>query len=133
MESGLVGKRQKQVYSFVYENGPCTAESVSSVIPGGWKRLSELEVMGLVKQVDRKGFGKSRTRVVRWDVTGETEIRQVEKPIRHTAEVARLRGILAELVTPTNHPAFDGDQEAALMSARDRLSEINTAIAEALK
>jgi hypothetical protein len=125
--SGLVGKRQKQVYEFVFENGPCTAESISTVIEGGWKRLSELESMGLVRQVDRKGFGKSRTRVVRWDVTESTNPIPLVKPVG-AGDARRLKVLLQELVTPTNHPAFDADHDSALMSARDRIKEINDLI-----
>lgn len=47
-ETGLLSKRQLQVYEALYEFGPMTGRKLSEYIPGAWKRLSELAAMGAV-------------------------------------------------------------------------------------
>jgi len=129
--SGLLSKRRKEVYVHLHQHGPLTAQQFPESIPGAWKRLSELEHHGLVEKLDREAHGKVGSRVIRWDVTGRT----IPKPLAHPhkdddmkAENKRLRKLLEDLLTPSNHPCFDGDHDSALLNARDRIDEINKAI-----
>jgi len=50
LESGRITKRQQEVINFWhgYPSQEFTAKDISMEIPGAWKRLSELERMGVV-------------------------------------------------------------------------------------
>lgn len=129
--SGLLSKRRKEVYVYLHHHGPLTAQQFPETIPGAWKRLSELERNGLVEKLDREAHGKVGSRVIRWDVTGRTIPRTLPHTPKHDdskAENKRMKKLLEDLLTPPNHPCFDGDHDSALLEARDRIAEINQKI-----
>ena len=82
MASGLLGKRQKQAYKVLYENGSLTGSELSKMMGmnGQWKRCSELQKKGLVEIVGDKIDPVTKKRVYLWDVTDrKTPIRSDEK------------------------------------------------------
>jgi len=76
-ESGLLSKRRWQVYEYLYQHGPCSGTRVSRKVPGGWKRLSELQERGLAKEVGQTRSKFTGHKVILWDVTGKTDAREL--------------------------------------------------------
>lgn len=74
--SGLLSKRRREVYDFVYHNEPCTIRSVVHQIGGGeWQsyspRFSELEKMGVIEVVGETKSHKSGQQVSLYATTGK--------------------------------------------------------------
>ena len=70
-EDGTLTNRQSEVFRYLEAHGPMTAEQLTdnSGIPGAWKRLSELEDMGMVESL-LKTTNKSGKRAFIWAATG---------------------------------------------------------------
>ncbi len=76
-KNGLLSRRRKQVYDYLYVNGPCTAKQITSSLQkgdensGGYTtRLSELRRMGALKEVGTTECPSTGHNVILWDVTG---------------------------------------------------------------
>lgn len=86
MESGYVGKKQKEIYSALYDHGPVTGgelhyrmnlsrnPSHSNVVT----RLGELREIGIVRELPKRTCSVSGHQAYLWDVTS----RHPEKPAR---------------------------------------------------
>jgi hypothetical protein len=77
-ENGLLSKRRWQVYEYVFRHGPCTAAQVVFGLrqpqeqSGTYNtRLSELERMGLIKELGETVCQFTNRTVILWDVTKE--------------------------------------------------------------
>lgn len=53
-DSGKLSERQIQVLTELTYNGPMTGQEVARKVPSGWKRLSELERLGAIKEIARR-------------------------------------------------------------------------------
>lgn len=76
-ESGLISDMQTRIYTYLYANGPLTANEVALGISSKTKsqqkniptRLGELRGRGVVKEVGRKCCSVTGMNVILWDVT----------------------------------------------------------------
>jgi len=68
LRSGLVGKKQQDVYRALSAAGPSTAQELSREISGAWKRLSELRDMGMVCEVGKRTCRVTGRQSIVWDV-----------------------------------------------------------------
>lgn len=77
--SGLLSKRRWQVYDILFRCGPLTARQIAEDfgVPGGWKRCSELQEMGLIREVGTRVDSKTQQTVLVWDVTVADTPRQL--------------------------------------------------------
>ncbi len=107
MESGHIGKRQKQVYDILYNNGPLTANETYNILAeqmGGAlrfdsntrARFTELRTMGLIREVSKVKDPITNMNVIQWDVTAKVP----EKMAKQLSIKTRLA--LAELVLSEN-------------------------------
>ncbi len=71
MESDLIGKLQREAYKVIYGHGPVTGQEITVThgIPGGWKRCSELEAVGMVYAAVEKNCSVTGQLAIGWDVT----------------------------------------------------------------
>lgn len=79
MSSGYVGRKQKEVYASLYENGPVTGgelhyrmslsrnPSHSNIVT----RLGELRDIGIVREFPKRTCSKSGYQAYVWDVTSK--------------------------------------------------------------
>jgi hypothetical protein len=74
-ETGLLSKRRWQVYEWLYYHGPATARQVSNAIAGAWKRVSELEQVGLVAETGKTKCSHTGQTVTLWDVTAALPVK----------------------------------------------------------
>ena len=88
--NGLLGKRQFQVYCYVYKNGPCTARQVFQGLAGPTDhtgsyntRLSELRKKGVVQEIGTTVCKQTKNEVILWDVTDKLpkKIKKKEKQV----------------------------------------------------
>lgn len=85
MESGLLSKRRKQVYEFIFQNGPVSMHHTwRSIAPhlatGGIStRFSELERMGLICASGYEMDIISKQRVVLWEITDQDYVPKLEQ------------------------------------------------------
>ena len=98
MECGFVGRRQRDVYSILYEHGPLVGSAVASL----WKernkgeshsetirnRLTELRDMGAVYEVGTTKDDFTGRRVILWDVTRD-------KPVKRSKRLTGRKELLA--------------------------------------
>lgn len=91
-ESGILGRRQKEVYDILYHSGPLTYNQVYEVLKekygGRWtginsSRLTELRDMGAIKEVGTAQDEFSKMKVILWDVTDQ---QPVKPPAKETKE-----------------------------------------------
>lgn len=84
MVSGLLGKRQKDAYAVLYENGPLTGNELSLKmgIPGQWKRCSELKKRGLALEVGERLCSVTGRNCITWDVTDKLPTKLTKKETR---------------------------------------------------
>lgn len=100
--TGLLSERRFQVYNHVYMHGPCTGTDVSRSIPGGWKRLSELQELGLVEEIGDTKCPYSGETVSLWDVTDHVPTTgKLVRPKKACARCAQLEAQLKELLEGT--------------------------------
>jgi predicted ArsR family transcriptional regulator len=73
LRTGILGERRTQVYRVLWDHGPMTAQELTRKcgIPGLWKRFSELEGMGVVRQVRTRPCGVTGRKAIEWDVTAK--------------------------------------------------------------
>lgn len=79
MKSGLLGKRKRQVYDYIFHNGPCTAKEMASELSatvGGradsfQPRCNELRICGLLEEVGTAICPVSKKEQILWDVTSK--------------------------------------------------------------
>jgi len=76
--NGLLSKRRWEVYNFLYQNGPLTAEEIRVALcpnlgNGITPRLSELKALGVIVEVGTKK-NPSGMEAILWDVTGNLPI-----------------------------------------------------------
>ena len=87
MKSGLVSKRRKQVYEYVYKNGPVTCRQAmkdlaKQFVLGGSSfstRFSELKRQGLIHEVGSTNDPDTGHKSILWDVTNN-EPKKLEQP-----------------------------------------------------
>jgi|SRR5882724_6462229 len=89
LESGLVGKRQKQVYDILYRKGPLTANQTWNVLSseiGGLRfdsntraRFTELRDLEIIQEVGEVIDPITKKRVILWDVTDRVPIKPEKK------------------------------------------------------
>ena len=82
MHSGLLPKRRRQVYDYLYHKGPKTAAEVFQAL--GMKtnqsgRFTELEKHGVIQQVGTKEDSITGMKVTLWDVTSNLPV-PISKP-----------------------------------------------------
>lgn len=70
-ESGTLAERQLAVLGVLCHREPCTATELE--VRGGWKRLSELERMGLVARGPARACRVTGHRAFTWQLTGRRE------------------------------------------------------------
>lgn len=70
-QDGTLGARQKQALEILIQHGPLTGNEVShkAGLPGLWKRLSELEDLGLVRSVGKRRCAVTGRQAMTWEVT----------------------------------------------------------------
>lgn len=80
LESGHITKRQQEVINFWhgYPKQEFTAKDISMEVPGAWKRLSELERMGVVQVVGTELDTDSNKWVSTYTLTG---CKPLHKPV----------------------------------------------------
>lgn len=103
MESGLVGRRQKQVYVILYDHGPLPGSQVANRFYDEYgktarsetvrNRITELRDKGVVREVGYVIDTTTNMRVILWDVTDNGPVRPTKK-ISRTREIIMLRAAL---------------------------------------
>jgi hypothetical protein len=70
-ESGVLSKRRWQAYNYLFHNGPLTGQELcrQTGVNGLWKRLSELQEMGLAKECGERPCKVTGMTAILWDVT----------------------------------------------------------------
>ncbi len=77
VESGVLGRSQEKVYRILYEHGPMSGADLAAyggVTPSGstlFKRVSELERLGIVRCMGIRSNGKTGRAEMLWGVTTE--------------------------------------------------------------
>lgn len=94
MESGLVGKRQRQIYDILYRRGPLTANQTWDILAielGGLRfdsntraRFTELRELDLVYEAGETTDPITKKTVILWDVTENKP--PEERPIKITKD-----------------------------------------------
>ncbi len=90
LESGLVGRRQKQVYEILYRLGPLTAnqtwELLSKELGGGFRfdsntraRFTELREIGIIEEIGTTIDPITKKTVILWDVTDQNPVERPKK------------------------------------------------------
>lgn len=89
LESGLVGKRQKQVYDILYRKGPLTANQTWNILSfeiGDLRfdsntraRFTELREFGIIQEVGEVPDPITKKRVILWDVTDKSPVKPMKK------------------------------------------------------
>lgn len=105
---GLLSRLRFEVYSFLYKNGPMTCRELmlammrgkSFVIAGGSlsTRFSELERIGVIKNIGVRTCRESGRIAIEWDVTSKLPLK-LEKPARHKCKSCGGKGYLEETQT----------------------------------
>lgn len=98
-ENGLLSKRRFDVYDVLFHHGPLTQTEVHAIVAKNTKisirsitpRFSELERMGVIREVDRKICSVTGRQCIRWDVTSKLPIK-FDKPIEHTCPTCHGKG-----------------------------------------
>ncbi len=82
-ESGLLSRRRLEAYDILFNHGPMTAQELDRKAGsvGLWKRLSELEAVGVVATVGERDCKVTNMNAILWDVTDKLPIK-FEKPKR---------------------------------------------------
>lgn len=100
MESGLLGKRQKQAYDVLFKHGPLTGNELSKLMgmPGQWKRCSELKKRDLAVEVGERDCTVTGRNCIIWDVT-DNPPRKADDETRESSrqKIARLEEQVEEL------------------------------------
>lgn len=78
-DSGRLGERQIEVLTvLLYNEKPMTGQEVTLKVPSGWKRLSELEKMGFVREVGTRICSVTGEKAAEWAIEenqpGDTQI-----------------------------------------------------------
>lgn len=87
-ESGLLSKRRAEVYNYLYNYGPATAQQIYKSISQGKNpscylgRLSELRESGVVAEKGKVKCEWTGHRVILWDVTSSLPIKPIKKITR---------------------------------------------------
>lgn len=75
-DEGLLGAKQQKVYACLFWTGPLTGRELNKELSlfdqssaGYHKRLSELETMGVVREVGKRECNITGREVILWDVT----------------------------------------------------------------
>ena len=83
IDSGVVGRRQKEVYQVLYDRGPMTTNEIFRAIhgvtsinqPNIHARCRELCDLGLIEEVGTKICQFTKKRVIVWDVTDQLPVK----------------------------------------------------------
>lgn len=70
--SGILGKHRTLAYNTLFRHGPMTGAELSQVVkhPGLWKRLSELEAVGVIRDTEQRRHCRvTGYMATLWDVT----------------------------------------------------------------
>lgn len=108
MESGLIGRRQRQVYGILYEKGPLAGAQVAARFLDLYgrtarsetirNRLTELRDRGVVKEVGTVQDPNTKKRVLLWDVTRGSPVKPAKKETKNQI-IRRLEARVKELET----------------------------------
>jgi hypothetical protein len=81
VDRGVLPHRRREVYRWIYLEGPCTAAMLEHGLGGSsaHKRLSELRDLGYIKEVDKAKCPRTGQRVIWWDVTAKRPKSPVRK------------------------------------------------------
>ena len=106
LQSGLLGKRQQQIYDILYRFGPLSSNEIWAKLKeeqgvmlashGAGSRLSELREMGCVSEVGDICDPITKMRVTQWDITGRMPTKLAPKP-KKDEQIAQLKTRVAEL------------------------------------
>lgn len=131
-ENGLLSERRLQVYDYLYQHGPCTANEL--VNRAGKRstlgnqnvvtRLGELRAMGVVKELGTRQCEVTGMRVIVWDVTRELP-KKLEKGLSRSRK--EIRKDLMELLRKIHdYSATQDDLEfrAAVIRAIEVAAEL---------
>ena len=81
---GVLPHRRREVYHWLYHNGPCTAAMIEHELSSSsaHKRLSELRELGYIKEVLKARCPRTSQRVIWWDVTSKRPSTKNPPPLR---------------------------------------------------
>lgn len=91
MESGYVGKRQREVYAALFDHGPCTAGELFDHLKmtrnpshsNVGTRLGELrDDFGVVTELGKRECTKSGVTAIIWDVTSKHPTKKIRRTPR---------------------------------------------------
>ncbi len=83
-DSGTLSKRQIEVLNLVKAAGSITGRAISRSIPGGHKRLAELEALGAVRACGPFKDPVTKKKVLLWESTNQPLMCQPPKEKRPT-------------------------------------------------
>jgi hypothetical protein len=90
---GLLNNMRWAVYNALFHDGPATAKELCKDNPAiednGWKRLSELKDLGVVKEVGRRKCSITGQTTTVWDVTSKTPQEEVVRPPTRMQRLAK--------------------------------------------
>lgn len=108
LESGLIGRRQKQVYTILYQRGPLAGAQVAAQFLAEHgrtarsetirNRLTELRDRGVVREVGTVKDPNTKKRVILWDVTRGSPVKPPRKETKNEI-IRRLEARVKELET----------------------------------
>ena len=75
IDDGTLSKRQEEVYKIVYQYGPISGRKIDTMVKGGWKRLSELERMKVIRPEKAPRDEITGKHAILWVVTGNAPIK----------------------------------------------------------
>ncbi len=101
IEDGSIAKSAKRVLEYLRKYGPMTGRQLDHAIPGGHKRLIELDRAGIIHVVDRKPDSQTGKTSIYWGVCEAPMLSYTPQPKRQTrkeleVENARLMAALNE-------------------------------------
>ena len=112
MSNGLLSKRREQTYDYLYHYGPCTARKVSAFVTGGWKRLHELQELGVVETCGTTVCPDTNQTVLLWDVTAVIPTGSITQSKSKLAEareeLKEAKRALKDVYDLLTYPTFDG-------------------------
>ena len=106
--NGLLSRRRMQVYSYFFENGPCSMKDMTTALAkptentsGYDARVTELKKFGVLTEVGHQKCKYSGQMVIKWDVTDKLPIKY-DEPKKATRkelvqEIIKLNEIIADL------------------------------------
>lgn len=100
---GYVGRKQREIYAYLYRYGPLTTNELFHGIygtteinqPNVHARLSELREMEAVRECGAKACSITGNTVILWDVTDKVPVKMVKR-LSYKAQLKEAQDFIAE-------------------------------------